>query len=40
MNVNGQSIISKEEQGFKVLFAADSDVLFGRPTCDARGRPT
>ena len=32
MNVNGQSIISKEEQGFiKVLFAADSDVAFGRP---------
>ena len=30
MNVNGQSIISKEEQGFiKVLFAADSDVLLG-----------
>ena len=30
MDVNGQSIISKEEQGFiKVLFAADSDVLLG-----------
>lgn len=30
MDVNGQSIISQEEQGFiKVLFAADSDVLLG-----------
>lgn len=30
MDVNGQSIISKEEKGFiKVLFAADSDVLLG-----------
>lgn len=30
MNVNGQSIISKEEIGvIKVLFAADSDVLLG-----------
>ncbi|MEF9916811.1 MAG: dihydrolipoyl dehydrogenase [Lachnospiraceae bacterium] len=30
MNANGQSIISKEEQGFiKVVFAADSDVLLG-----------
>lgn len=30
MDVNGQSIISKEDQGFiKVLFAADSDVILG-----------
>lgn len=30
MNGNGQSIITKEEQGFiKVLFAADSDVILG-----------
>lgn len=30
MDVNGQSIISQEEQGFiKVLFAADSDVILG-----------
>ncbi len=30
MDVNGQSIISKEEQGFiKILFAADSDVILG-----------
>lgn len=30
MSANGQSIISKEEQGFiKVIFAADSDVLLG-----------
>lgn len=30
MNVNGQSIIAKEEKGFiKVLFAAESDVLLG-----------
>lgn len=30
MKTNGQSIISKEEQGFmKVVFAADSDVLLG-----------
>lgn len=30
MDVNGQSVISKDEQGFiKVLFAADSDVLLG-----------
>lgn len=30
MDVNGQSIISKEEQGFiKVIFAADSDVILG-----------
>lgn len=30
MSANGQSIISKEEEGFiKVIFAADSDVLLG-----------
>ena len=30
MDVNGQSIISKEEQGvIKILFAADSDVILG-----------
>lgn len=30
MDVNGQSIIAKEEKGFiKVLFAADSDVILG-----------
>ncbi len=30
MDVNGQSVITKEEKGFiKVLFAADSDVLLG-----------
>lgn len=30
MDVNGQSIISREERGFiKLLFASDSDVLLG-----------